>query len=123
MEEFITYMDYLWVQAEDDIITLGINEDGLDGFDSIETINLPTENTETTPGEVCGDLDTDQGPLNLYSPIDGVVIEVNEAVVQNPQLIVEDPYGDGWLIRIEANDPEQISNLADRIKAEDEEFQ
>lgn len=123
VDEFIRYMDYMWVTAEDNIITLGINEEGLEGFDEIEKVSLPEENTEVTTDDVCGELETDQGPFNLYSPIDGMVIELNEAVIQNPQLIIDDPLGDGWLFRIEANNADQIEELPDRLKQIDEEFE
>ncbi|MCB0391364.1 MAG: glycine cleavage system protein H [Bdellovibrionales bacterium] len=123
MDDLIKYMDYLWVAAEDNIVTVGINEEGLEGFDEVETANLPDENTEVATDEVCGDLETDQGPFNLYSPVDGIVIEVNEAVVQNPKIIIDDPLGDGWLYRIEANNADQIEELPDRLNQVDEEFE
>ena len=123
MDEIIKYMDYMWVTVEDNIVTVGINEEGLEGFDEVETVNMPEENTEVATDEVCGELETDQGPFNLYSPIDGMVIEVNEAVVQNPQIIIDEPLGDGWLFRVEASQPDQIEELPDRLKQNDEEFE
>jgi glycine cleavage system H protein len=122
-EDYIKYMDYLWVSVDDNVITLGLSEEGLEDFDEILKANMPEENTEVATDEVCGELDTDQGPFNLYSPVDGVVIEVNEAVVQNPKLIVDEPLGDGWLYRIEANNIDQIEDLPDRLKQIDEEFE
>ena len=123
MEDLIKYMDYMWIAADDNIVTVGINEEGLEGFDDIETAKMPEENTEVATDEVCGELDTDQGPFNLYSPVDGMVIEINEAVTQNPKLIIDDPLGDGWLYRIEANNVDQIEDLPDRLNQIDEEFE
>ena len=123
MEEQIKYMNYMWVAVDDDIVTVGINDEGLEDFDMVEGVSMPVENTNVTGDEVCGGLETDQGPVNLYSPVDGMVIEVNEAVVQNPKLIFDDPFGDGWLFRVEASDPEQIEELPDRLKQIDEEFE
>lgn len=111
-EEFITYMGYLWVLNEDGVLTIGINEDGLDEFAEIANVNLPAENEEVSPDEVCGEIETDQGPLNIYSPLAGHVAELNEAVVENPSLIQEDCYGDGWLIKIEPDDASDLENLA-----------
>ena len=113
----------MWVAVDDDIVTVGINDEGLEDFDMVESVSMPVENTNVTVDEVCGELETDQGPVNLYSPVDGMVIEVNEAVVQNPKLIFDDPFGDGWLFRVEASDPEQIEELPDRLKQIDEEFE
>ena len=98
----------MWVAVDDDIVTVGINDEGLEDFDMVESVSMPVENTNVTVDEVCGELETDQGPVNLYSPVDGMVIEVNEAVVQNPKLIFDDPFGDGWLFHVNASDPEKI---------------
>lgn len=112
MNDLITYMGYLWIQVEDGVATIGINEQGLDEFTDVESANLPGESEEVTPDEVCGELDTDQGPMNLYSPIEGNVIEVNEAVIENPSLIMEDCYGDGWLFRVEAKNASDLDELS-----------
>jgi glycine cleavage system H protein len=110
-DELMTYMGYEWIQIEDDTLTIGINEDGLDEFAEVNKVHLPAESEKVEADEVCGELETDEGPLNLYCPVDGKVVEINAAVVENPQLIFEDPYGDGWLFRVEMNNPEDIHNL------------
>src|SRR3954470_464345 len=112
MKDLITYMGYEWVMVEDGVATIGINEAGLDEFTEISSVNLPTENEEVIPDEVCGELDTDQGPMNLYSPVEGNVIEVNEAVIENPSLISEDNFGDGWLFRVEPKTPSDLDELS-----------
>lgn len=108
MNELMNYMGYLWVAVDGDIVTIGINDDGLDEFAEIEGVELPVEGTVVDPDEVCGELDTDQGPLNLYCPVDGKVVEVNEAVNNNPSLIIDDNTGDGWLFRVEAENIDQL---------------
>lgn len=113
-DDYINYMGYLWVRSEDDALLIGINEEGLEEFSEILSVNLPAESEEVSPDEVCGEVETDQGPLNLYSPISGRVLEINEAVTENPALIQEDPLGDGWLLKI---DPEKVSDLDDLLKA------
>jgi len=99
------FMGYLWVQDEDGIITIGINEDGLADFDEITSVDLPSEQEKVGAEEVCGTVETDDGPLDIYSPVSGTVIEINSAVIDDPSLIQEDPYEEGWLIRIESSEP------------------
>ena len=111
MKELITYMGYEWVSVDDGVATIGINEAGLDEFSEAAAANLPAENEEVVPDEVCGEIDTDQGPMNLYSPIEGVVVEVNEAVIENPSLILEDNYGDGWLFKVEPKNSSDLDEL------------
>ena len=113
MDDLITYMGYEWIQPDDDgVITIGINEEGLDEFAEIIAANLPSEDEKVTPDGICGELETDQGPMNIYSPVRGTVTEVNEAISENPELILEDCYGDGWLIKIEADRPEDVERLS-----------
>lgn len=112
MKEQIAFMGYEWISIDDGIVTVGINESGLDEFAELNAANLPAENEEVVPDEVCGELDTDQGPLNLYSPIEGIVIEVNEAVVENPSLIIEDCLDDGWLFRVEPKNASDLDELS-----------
>ena len=111
-EEVLTFLGYEWILLDDGLITIGINEQGLEEFTEITSVSLPSENEDVHPDEVCAELETDQGPLNIYSPVEGVVVEVNEAVSENPSLIVEDPFGDGWLFKVEANDAADLEELS-----------
>lgn len=112
MKEQITYMGYEWVMNEDGVLVVGINDAGLEEFTEVNSVNLPTENEEIVPDEVCGELDTDQGPMNLYCPIEGHVVEINEAVIENPSLIMEDCFGDGWLFKVEPKNASDMDDLA-----------
>ena len=112
MKDLITYMGYELIMVDDGIATIGINETGLEEFTEASAANLPTEGEEVIPDEVCGEIDTDQGPLNLYCPVEGNVIEVNEAVIENPSLIMEDCYGDGWLFKVEPKSSSDLDELS-----------
>jgi glycine cleavage system H protein len=97
------FMGYLWYQKEDNVYTIGLTEEALEDFSEIEAIDLPAENDAVEEDVVCGGIDTDQGPLDVYSPVSGTVIEINTAVIEDPTLIQEDPL-DSWLFKIEAGD-------------------
>jgi glycine cleavage system H protein len=98
------FMGYLWVQDEDGILTIGINEEGLQDFEEISSVELPAEQEKVDAEVVIGTIETDDGPLDIYSPVSGTVIEVNQQVIDDPSLIQEDPYEEGWLVRIEADE-------------------
>lgn len=104
MSNVRNFMGYLWVQEEDGIVTIGINEDGLADFEEISSVELPAEHEAVDSDVVIGTIETDDGPLDIYSPVSGTVIEVNSNVVDEPSIIMEDPYEEGWLIRIEADE-------------------
>jgi glycine cleavage system H protein len=118
-DEFIPFMGYEWLQIEDGTVTVGVSEEGLSELTEITAIGLPTENEEVNPDEICGEIETDEGPLNLYSPVEGRVIEINAAVVENPSLLNEDPYGDGWLFRVEPNNSEDLDELSQASTSDD----
>ncbi|MFS4458699.1 glycine cleavage system protein H [Bdellovibrio sp. HCB2-146] len=98
------FMGYLWIQQADGVVTIGINEDGLEDFESISSVELPPEHEKVDAEAVIGTIETDDGPLDIYSPVSGTVIEVNSQVIDDPSIIMEDPYEEGWLVRIEADE-------------------
>lgn len=102
-DQYRNFMGYLWFQKEDNVYTIGINEDGLDEIENINSIDLPPEGEAIQADVVLGSVETDDGPLDIYSPVSGSVIELNTAVIEDPTLIQEDPY-DGWLLKIESDE-------------------
>jgi glycine cleavage system H protein len=120
-EEFIPFMGYEWIQIESGTVTVGISEEGLNELGDITAINLPAENEDVNPDEICGEIETDEGPMNLYSPVEGKIIEINQAVVENPSLLLEDPYGDGWLFRVEAEDADDLEDIDEDEDDDDDE--
>ncbi len=104
-DEIRNFMGYLWYKEEDGVVTIGINEEGLEDFDEISSVELPPEGEKVEADVVIGTIETDDGPLDIYSPVDGSVVEINGQVVEEPALIQEDPYEEGWLIKIEAAAP------------------
>ena len=114
------FMGYLWFRQEDGIITIGINEDGLEDFESISSVELPAEHEEVDSEAVIGTIETSDGPLDIYSPVEGTVIEVNSSVIDDPSLIMEDPYEEGWLVRIEASEDHDDEDEDDEDDDDDE---
>ena len=101
-ENYRNFMGYLWVQKEDNVYTIGVNEDGLEEIEEINAVDLPQEDEEFSADAIIATIDTDDGPLDIYTPVEGKVIEVNTAVAEDPALIQEDPY-DAWLVKIESD--------------------
>src|SRR4051812_3237702 len=110
-EKFLLFSDYQWATVQDNVLTIGITDDGVDSITDITKVDFPSENTVIDADEVCGELDTRDGPMHIYCPVKGNLIEVNTAVIESPDLIAEDPFADGWLIRIEAEDIEELNEF------------
>src|SRR3989338_1310886 len=102
--EIKNFAHHMWYQDEDGIITIGINEEGLADITEITSVDLPPENESVAEDVAIGTIETDDGPLDIYSPVAGKVVEVNTQVLEDPSLIQEDPYKEGWLVRIEASE-------------------
>ena len=102
--EIRNFMGYMWYQEEDGIVTIGINEDGLEDFEEILSMELPPEGEKVESDVVLGTIETDDGPLDIYSPVSGSVVEVNSQVLEDSAVIMEDPYEEGWLLKIEASE-------------------
>ena len=75
--------------------------------------DLPTVGTKVAASESVGELESTKSVSEMYAPIGGTVVAVNEALADNPQLLNEDPYGEGWLIEIEAKDLAELTALLD----------
>lgn len=120
------FMGYLWFRQEDGVVTIGINEDGLEDFAEISSLELPAEHEKIDADVVIGTLETDEGPLDIYSPVSGTVVEINSQVLEDPSIVMEDPYEEGWLLRIEAEeeadeDEEDENDDEDEDEYEDDE--
>lgn len=119
--EIITFMDNLWVSIEDNVLTVGVLESGLEDATEIYHVDLPTENSEIEGEEICGEVHTDDGPLNLYSPVAGTVLEVNSSIINNPKMLFEDSEGDCWLFKVDANDEDDIERFIQESSENDNE--
>ena len=108
---YVTYMGHQWLTIEGEVITVGIMEEALEELDAIIKVDVPAENESVEKDEICGELETKDGSLNIYAPVEGTVLEVNTSVTENPELIHEDPYSEGWILKIEAANADDIKEL------------
>ncbi len=94
-----------WLRIEGKLITLGITDYAQKKLKYIVSVELPDPGREVRKGEAVVTLESVKSVADAYSPVDGVVKEVNEELYDSPDLINKDPYGRGWLIKIEAPSP------------------
>jgi glycine cleavage system H protein len=109
--ETITFMGTHWILVEDSIITVGLHEDALETAAEISKIDFPTEGEEYEADDICAEVETDDGPINVFAPVSGVILEVNPELVENPGLLMEDPYTEGWIFKIEASNSDEVDTL------------
>ncbi len=106
----------LWVRLEDDNqATIGLTDEALEDFEEVTKIRLPAEGDEFSKDEAFGRLSVGSGTgLRLLSPLSGEVMAVNDDIIDAPEAILEDPYEEGWLIRLELNSLSEYDDLMTR---------
>lgn len=89
-----------WVKAEEGALTIGITDHAQTMLGDLVYVELPEVETNFDGGQECAVVESVKAAADIYCPVSGEVVEINEAVIENPQLINEDPYGKGWLMRV-----------------------
>ena len=111
-EELYYTKDHTWARVEDDgTVTVGMDSFGAKAAGNIEFIDLPMEDDEFESGEAFGSLESAKWVGGLLMPVGGTVSQVNESIEDELNLLSEDPYGEGWLIKVKP------ANLKDDLKA------
>lgn len=102
-----------WVALQDDIATIGISKFAVEQLSDLTMIELPAVGAKLDAGKSFGEVESVKSVSDLYAPLAGEVVEVNNELKDNVQLLSEDPYGKGWLIRLRVDDPSAASCLMD----------
>ena len=100
-----------WVMLEDDVVTVGITDYAQQEIPDVSFVEMPAEGQEMNAGDEAATLESQGDSLSVLAPCDGTVMEVNTLLEDSPILLNTDPYGDGWLFRLEIADLSQWSDL------------
>ena len=102
-----------WVRREEGTATIGITDHAQDELGDVVFVELPEQGTSFSAGDSFGTVESVKAVSDLYAPVGGEVVEVNETLNDSPELINEEPYGGGWMIRL------RISEDGDLLSAEE----
>jgi glycine cleavage system H protein len=103
--------EHEWVRADGDVGTVGITDYAQDQLGDIVFVEVPAPGTKVTALEKFGEIESVKAVSELFSPVSGEVAERNEALTDNPQWVNDDPYGDGWMIRVRLSSPAELDAL------------
>ena len=103
--------EHEWVLVEDNVATVGITDYAQDQLGDIVFVELPAIGDKVSKEDAFGVVESVKAVSDIYAPVSGKVLEVNDDLPDNPEMVNEDPYGDGWMIKIEMNDPEELQDL------------
>jgi glycine cleavage system H protein len=106
-----------WVRPQEDgIVTVGITDHAQHLLGDLVFVELPEVGRVVAAAEGCAVVESVKAASDVYSPVDGVIVEVNELLADNPELINEDPYGEGWILRIKTS--AALDDLLDAVAYE-----
>jgi glycine cleavage system H protein len=103
--------EHEWVRVEADLGTVGITDYAQDQLGDLVYLDLPSSGTQVKQLDKLGEIESVKAVSDLYSPVSGEVAEVNQEVVDRPELVNQSPYGQGWLVRVRLADPAEVDNL------------
>jgi glycine cleavage system H protein len=101
--------EWAWVQG--DVVTVGITDFAVQELHEITYVELPNVGDSAVQSEPFGEVESVKTVAEINAPCDGEIIEINEAVVDDPEILATDPFGDGWLVRIQSTDVDQLDDL------------
>jgi glycine cleavage system H protein len=105
--------DHEWVSRDGDVARVGITDYAQDALGDVVFVQPPPVGTAVAAGDAFGEVESTKSVSDVYAPVSGAVVEVNEALGDSPQLLNEDPYGEGWICAIRMSDPSELDRLLD----------
>ena len=100
-----------WARQEGNLIVCGITDHAQDSLSDVVYVELPDLGSVLNKGEVFGVVESVKAASDLYMPVSGEIIEINEALADTPETVNTDPYGAGWMIKIKPSNPSEWDNL------------
>lgn len=117
-EDLVYTAEHEWVLLDGDVATVGITAFAAQALGDVVYLQLPAVGDEVTAGSVIGEIESTKSVSEIFAPVSGEVTAVNDEAVNAPEVVNEEPYGAGWLIRIRVPEPGEIDLLdADAYEA------
>lgn len=111
--------EHEWLLDEGGVITVGITEHAAEQLGDIVFVELPEAGTEVSKDEEVVVIESVKAASDILAPIDGEIVEVNDAIVDNPAMVNDDPQGEAWFFKMKASDPSQMDDLMDEAGYKD----
>ncbi|MEO8217186.1 MAG: glycine cleavage system protein GcvH [Acidobacteriota bacterium] len=108
-----------YIHVEGDVGTIGITEYAQKELGDVVFVELPAVGTELEMGDEMGSIESVKAVSEVFAPVGGTVVEINELLADKPELINTDPYGDGWMVKIQLATPDEVNELMNAADYED----
>jgi glycine cleavage system H protein len=106
--------EHEWARTEQDgRVRVGITDFAQDALGDVVYVDLPEPGTQVSAGQAFGEVESTKSVSDVFAPVSGTIVERNGALDEKPELVNQQPYGDGWLVAIEATEPSDLERLLD----------
>lgn len=105
--------DHEWIRQDGNTITIGVTDFAQDSLGDVVFVEIPENGASLAIGESFTEVESTKSVSDIYAPVSGTISAVNDALDDQPELLNSDPYGEGWLCKIEMTDPTQLDALMD----------
>ena len=103
--------EHEWVKVEGDTVTFGITDFAQDALGDIVFISLPKTGSKIVAGDTCGEVESTKSVSDIFAPVSGEVVEVNNSLTATPEVVNQDPYESGWMVKVQLADALDESSL------------
>ena len=112
-EELKYSKDHEWIRVNGDVGTIGITDYAQGELGDVVYVEMPETGSSISKGESFGTIEAVKAVSEVYSPVSGEVVEINDKLEGEPALVNQSPYGDGWMIKLKLTNPDELSDLMD----------
>ena len=103
--------EHEWVRVEGDTAVIGVSEFAQEQLGEVVYVDMPSQGDSVSAGETFGEIESVKSVSELYSPVSGEIVAVNEALSDTPEVVNSSPLGEGWMIKVRMSDPAQLDEL------------
>ncbi len=118
-DELYYHAEHTWVKREGDIATIGLNDFAQNMAGIIKRVATLEEGDEIQKDKPCGTISSGKWTGKLYAPVSGEIVEVNEDIEDEPKLINDSPYEEGWIFKVKLSDPSELDSLIHKAAVEE----
>lgn len=119
LKDFLFTKEHEWIKTEDVVASIGITEYAQKELGDIVYVDLPSVGDSITKGDACSNIESVKAVSDIYAPISGEIIEINEALEDKPELLNQDPYGEGWIFKVRIDDSDELEELMNHEEYEE----
>jgi glycine cleavage system H protein len=112
-EDLLYSNDHEWVRVDGNRVVVGITDYAQDALGDVVFVQQPDVGRTVTAGDSIGEVESTKSVSDIYSPVGGRVVEVNESLAEQPEALNNDPYGSGWLFVVEVSNTDELDRLLD----------